>query len=92
MLYAIWERYHKLYLTGREELRNLIQYIEPYMRPPVYSDFEDILMEVSEEYVYLSSGNDFNKILIIDDGTEILASDEEEYKNIFQKNYHMEKF
>ena len=29
------------------------------MRPPVYSDFEDTLMEVSEEYVYLSSGNDF---------------------------------
>ena len=43
----------------REELRNLIQYIDPYMRPPVYSDFEDTLMEVSEEYVYLSSGNDF---------------------------------
>ena len=29
------------------------------MRPPVYSDFEDTLMEVSEKYVYLSSGNDF---------------------------------
>jgi len=43
----------------REELRNLIQYIDPYMRPPVYSDFEDTLMEVSEEYVHLSSGNDF---------------------------------
>ena len=43
----------------REELRDLIQYIDPYMRPPVYSDFEDTLMEVSEEYVHLSSGNDF---------------------------------
>ena len=46
----------------REELRNLIQYIDPYMRPPVYSDFEDTLMEVSEEYVYLSSGNDFTNL------------------------------
>ncbi len=43
----------------REELRNLIQYIDPYMRPPLYSDFEDTLTEVSEEYVYISSGNDF---------------------------------
>ena len=31
-------------------------------------------------------GNDFNKILIIfDDGTEILASDEEEYKNKYDE-------
>ena len=30
--------------------------------------------------------NDFNKILIIfDDGTEILASDEEEYKNKYEE-------
>ena len=43
----------------REELRGLIQYIDPYMRPPIYSDFEDTLMDVSEDYIYLSSGNDF---------------------------------
>ncbi len=43
----------------REELRNLIQYIDPHMRPPLYSDFEDTLMEVKEEYIELSSGNDF---------------------------------
>ena len=36
---------------------------------------------------YLHFGvNDFNKILIIfDDGTEILASDEEEYKNKYDE-------
>ena len=44
----------------REELRDLIQYIDPYMRPPVYSDFEDKLMEVDEDYKYISSGNDFS--------------------------------
>ena len=33
-----------------------------------------------QDYLHFG-GNDFNKILIIfDDGTEILASDEEEYK------------
>jgi len=44
----------------REELRDLIQYIDPYSRPPKYSDFEDMLMEVNEEYIYISSGNDFS--------------------------------
>ena len=43
----------------RKELRNLIQYIDPYTRPPIYSDFEDTLQDVNEEYVYISSGNDF---------------------------------
>ncbi len=43
----------------RKELRNLIQYIDPYMRPPKYSDFEDILMDINEDDVYLSSGNNF---------------------------------
>lgn len=43
----------------REELRNLIQYIDPYRRPPVYSDFEDTLMDVDEEYIKISSANDF---------------------------------
>ncbi len=44
----------------RKELRNLIQYIDPYMRPPIYSDFEDTLMDVSEKNVYISSKNDFS--------------------------------
>lgn len=44
----------------RKELRDLIQYIDPYSRQPKYSDFEDILMEVSEDYVHISSGNDFS--------------------------------
>ena len=35
---------------------------------------------------YIDGGKDFNKILIIfDDGTEILASDEEEYKNKYEE-------
>ena len=41
----------------REELRNLIQYIDPYTKPPIYSDFEDTLMDISEENVHLSSEN-----------------------------------
>lgn len=44
----------------RKELRDLIQYIDPYSRQPKYSDFEDMLMEVSEDYIYISSGNDFS--------------------------------
>ena len=43
----------------REELRDLIQYIDPYTRPPIYSDFEDTLMDINEEYVHVSTGNDF---------------------------------
>ena len=38
-----------------------------------------------KDYLHFG-GNDFNKILIIfDDGTEILASDEEEYKNKYEE-------
>jgi len=44
----------------REELRNLIQFIDPYMRPPVYIDIEDTLNEIDEEYVYVSTGNNFS--------------------------------
>ena len=43
----------------RKELRNLIQFIDPYNRPPVYIDIEDTLNDVNEEYVYISSGNNF---------------------------------
>jgi len=45
--------------TVRTELRNLIQLIEPYMRPPAYTDFEDILNDVKEEEPYVTSVNDF---------------------------------
>ena len=44
----------------REELRNLIQFIDPYMRPYVETDFEDTLNDVDEEYVYVSTGNNFS--------------------------------
>ena len=38
-----------------------------------------------QDYLHFG-GNDLNKILIIfDDGTEILASDEEEYKNKYDE-------
>lgn len=43
----------------RKELRDLIQYIDPYSRQPKYSDFEDTLMGVREDYAHISSGNDF---------------------------------
>ena len=43
----------------RKELRDLIQFIDPYNRPPVYIDIEDTLNDVNEEYVYISSGNNF---------------------------------
>lgn len=43
----------------RIELRDLIQFIDPYNRPPVYIDIEDTLNDVNEEYVYISSGNNF---------------------------------
>ena len=43
----------------RKELRNLIQFIDPYNRPPVYIDIEDTLNDVDEGYVYISSGNNF---------------------------------
>ena len=29
------------------------------MRPPVYSDLEDTVLDINEDYVYISSGNDF---------------------------------
>ena len=41
----------------RTELRNLIQFIDPYNRPPVYIDIEDTLNDIDEEYVYVSTGN-----------------------------------
>jgi type I restriction enzyme R subunit len=44
----------------REELRNLIQFIDPYNRPPVYIDIEDTLNDIDEEYVYVSTGNNFS--------------------------------
>lgn len=44
----------------REQLRNLIQFIDPYMRPPVYIDIEDTLKDIDEEYVYVSTGNNFS--------------------------------
>ena len=43
----------------RKELRDLIQFIDSYNRPPVYIDIEDTLNDVNEEYVYISSGNNF---------------------------------
>ena len=43
----------------RIELRNLMQFIDPYNRPPVYIDIEDTLNDIDEEYVYVSSGNNF---------------------------------
>ena len=43
----------------REELRDLIQFIDPYNRPPVYIDIQDTLSDVSEEYVYIGTGNNF---------------------------------
>lgn len=44
----------------RKELRNLIQFIDPYNRPPVYIDIEDTLNDVDEEDVYVSTGNNFS--------------------------------
>jgi type I restriction enzyme R subunit len=44
----------------RKELRNLIQFIDPYNRPPVYIDIEDTLNDIDEEYVYVSTGNNFS--------------------------------
>ena len=43
----------------RKELRELIQFIDPYNRPPVYIDIEDTLNDIDEEYVYVSTGNNF---------------------------------
>ena len=43
----------------RKELRNLIQFIDPYNRPPVYIDIEDTLNDIDEGYVYVSTGNNF---------------------------------
>jgi type I restriction enzyme R subunit len=45
----------------RIELRNLIQFIDPYSRPPVITEkINDTLMEIDEEYVYVSTGNNFS--------------------------------
>ena len=43
----------------RTELRNLIQFIDPYNIKPVYIDIEDTLNDIDEEYVYVSTGNNF---------------------------------
>lgn len=43
----------------RTELRNLIQFIDHYNRPPVYIDIEDTLNDIDEGYVYVSTGNNF---------------------------------
>ena len=43
----------------RKELRDLIQFIDPYNRPPVYIDIEDTLNDIDEEYVSVSTGNNF---------------------------------
>lgn len=43
----------------RTELRNLIQFIDPYNRLPVYIDIEDTLNDIDEGYVYVSTGNNF---------------------------------
>ena len=43
----------------RKELRDLIQFIDPYNRSPVYIDMEDTLNDIDEEYVYVSTGNNF---------------------------------
>ena len=40
----------------RKELRDLIQFIDPYNRPPVYIDLVDSLNGID---VYISSGNNF---------------------------------
>ncbi len=44
----------------RKELRNLIQFIEPYRRKSVDTDFVDILEDINEEYVDVSIGNNFS--------------------------------
>lgn len=43
----------------RTKLRNLIQFIDSYNRPPVYIDIEDTLNDIDEGYVYVSTGNNF---------------------------------
>ena len=42
----------------RKELRGFIQYIDPFKKTPIDSDFEDKLMEIKEENVHLSSVSD----------------------------------
>ena len=43
----------------RIELRNLIQFIDSYHRPPVYIDIEDTLNQIDEECVYEINGSNF---------------------------------
>ena len=43
----------------RIELRNLIQFIDSYHRPPVYMDIEDTLNQIDEECVYEINGSNF---------------------------------
>lgn len=50
-----------------------------------YCKCNNCYIDGGQDYLHFG-GNDFNKILIIfDDGTEILASDEEEYKNKYEE-------
>lgn len=37
----------------RKELRDIIQFIDPYCRPAVYIDLEDTIREIEEEYSYV---------------------------------------
>ena len=43
----------------RKELRNLIQFIDPDSRPPVFIDLQDKLNDIDEEDIYISSENNF---------------------------------
>lgn len=51
----------------------------------VFCKCNNCYIDGGQDYLHFG-GNDFNKILIIfDDGTEILASDEKEYKNKYEE-------
>lgn len=43
----------------RKELRNLIQFINPYNRLAVYTDFKDKLEKIDEGATYINEGNNF---------------------------------
>ena len=45
--------------TIRKELRNLIQFIDPCNRPPIYMDIEDKLTDINEEDSHTVNGNNF---------------------------------
>ena len=44
----------------RKEIRDLIQFIDPYMRPPVRIDIEDTLNDITEEDSHISYGSNFS--------------------------------